>query len=231
MRKLWLLLLLVAISPAWSETATFESVEAKKDAKLTVDPADPFWSDARPVYLQVSKSGQPQTDYRTEVRSRWTNDSIYFLFSCPYKQLYVKPNPDTSKETYELWNWNVAEVFLGSDFRDIKHYKEFEVSPQNEWVDLHVDLHEPHHEKGWIWNSNFEHVTRVDSEKHIWYAALKIPFAALDIHSPDVGKKFRINLFRTEGPPNHTIEVVWQPTMSETFHVPEKFGLLKLVAK
>jgi hypothetical protein len=233
MRKLWLLLLLVAITPSWSQvqTASFESVEAKKDVELSVDPTDPFWRDARPVYLQVGIKGQPETDYRTEVRSRWTKNAIYFLFSCPYKQLYVKPTPDTSKETYELWNWNVAEVFLGSNFKDIKRYKEFEVSPQNEWIDLDVDLHKPHHEEGWVWNSNFEHLARIDSGKHIWYAALKIPFAALDTPLPEVGRTFRANLFRTEGRPDHTIEVLWQPTMSETFHVPERFGLLKLVAK
>jgi hypothetical protein len=233
MRKMSLLLLLYAIAPLWAQVhkPTFESVEAAKDVKLTLDPTNPFWGAARPVYLQVGIKGQPEVDYRTEVRSRWTKDAIYFLFSCPYKQLHVKPNPDTSTETYELWNWNVAEVFLGSDFKDIKRYKEFEVSPQNEWIDLDVDLHTPHHEEGWVWNSNFQHLARVDSERHIWYAAMKIPFARLNTPSPHVGIVFRVNLFRTEGPPDHSVEVLWQPTMSETFHVPEKFGLLKLVAK
>lgn len=232
MKKL-LFLLMVAIVPVWGQgqRAGLESVKAEKDVKLAVDPSDPFWRGARPVYMQVGIRGQPQTEYRTEVRSRWTKNAIYFLLVCPYKRMYVKPNPDTSKETYELWNWNVAEVFLGSDFKDIKRYKEFEVSPQNEWIDLDVDLHKPHHEEGWVWNSGFEHVTSVDSKKHIWYAAMKIPFAALDNPSPAVGTTFRANLYRTEGPPDHTVEVLWQPTMSETFHVPEKFGLLKLVGK
>lgn len=233
MRKMSLMLLLFAIAPLWAQVQkpTFESIEAAKDVKLTLDPTDPFWAAARPAYLQVGIRGQPEMDYRTEVRSRWTKDAIYFLFSCPYKQLYVKPNPDTSKETYQLWNWNVAELFLGSDFKDIKRYKEFEVSPQNEWIDLDVDLHKPHHEEGWVWNSNFQHLARVDSERHIWYAAMKIRFAALQTASPQIGMVFRVNLFRTEGPPDHTVEVLWQPTMSETFHAPEKFGLLKLVAK
>jgi hypothetical protein len=31
-------------------------------------------------------------------------------------------------------------VFIGSDFHDIKPYKEFEVSPPNEWVDLDINL-------------------------------------------------------------------------------------------
>ena len=54
-------------------------------------------------------------------------------------------NPDSAFwrgdiETNELWNWDVAEVFIGSDFKNIRRYKEFEVSPQAEWVDLDINL-------------------------------------------------------------------------------------------
>src|SRR5690348_18091136 len=108
-------------------------------------------------YTTLFRSGHSLPEYRTEIRSRWTNDNIYFLFVCPYKQLYLKPKPDTAGETYELWNWNVAEVFIGSDFHDIKRYKEFELSPRNEWIDVDVDLHDAHHEEGWVWNSWFVH--------------------------------------------------------------------------
>jgi hypothetical protein len=31
--------------------------------------------------------------YRTEVRSRWTKDSLYLLYVCPYEELYLKPDP------------------------------------------------------------------------------------------------------------------------------------------
>jgi hypothetical protein len=36
-------------------------------------------------------------------------------------------------------------------------------------------------------------------------------------------------LFRSQGPPEHIHEITWQPPMSKTFHVPEHFGLIKLV--
>jgi hypothetical protein len=42
--------------------------------------------------------------------------------------LYLKPNPVVARETNELWKWDVAEVFVGSDFQNIRRYKEFEVS-------------------------------------------------------------------------------------------------------
>jgi hypothetical protein len=125
----------------------------------------------------------------------------------------------------------VAEVFIGSNFQNIKRYKEFEISPQGEWVDLDINLDNPHHEDGWVWNSGFEHAARIDASKHIWYAAMRIPFVALDVPDAVTGEQFRVNFFRTEGPPADAKQILWRPSMSKTFHVPENFGLLKLVAK
>ncbi len=233
MKRVCFLFLLLSM-PTWAQQdskALAESSHADHDVVLNADPTSAFWRDSHPVHLQVDTKGRPQTKYRTEVRSRWTDKNIYFLFICPYEELYLKPDPDATHETYELWNWNVAEVFLGSDFKDIKRYKEFEISPQNEWIDLDVDLHNPHHEEGWVWNSGFAHMARIDEAHHVWYAAMRIPFSALDMSAPVAGKTFRMNLYRTEGPPDSAKEILWQPTMSNTFHMPERFGLLRLVAK
>jgi hypothetical protein len=177
--------------------AVIESTFANKDAALQVDPALPFWSAARPVLMEKDTFGKPVPRYRTEVRSRWTIDNLYFLFICPYEQLHLTPEPNTREETNQLWNWDVAEVFVGSDFADIQHYKEFEVSPQGEWIDLDVNLRNPHHEDGWTWNSGFEAVARIDSQKHIWYAAMRIPLAAIDTRPPVPGNTLRLNLFRS----------------------------------
>jgi hypothetical protein len=226
--SLSLALFCLVVTCAAQEKPTIESLHAKRDAELSTDAASPFWRAAKPVYAELNKRGQVLSEYRTEIRTRWTEKNIYFLFVCPYKALYLKPAPDTDHETNELWNWNVAEVFIGSDFKDIKRYKEFEVSPHNEWVDLDIDLKKPHHEDGWLWNSGFEHVTRVDEAKHTWYMAMKIPFKAIDTRSPMPGNMFRVNLYRTEGPPKESKEIMWQPVMSDSFHVPDRFGLLRL---
>jgi hypothetical protein len=204
---------------------------ADADVPLETNPASPFWRKAHSVFAEVDKQGALEREYRTEVRSRWTKHYLYFLFICPYKHLHLNPKPVPAHETYGLWKWNVAEVFIGSDFHNIKRYKEFEISPQGEWVDLDINLDNPHHEEGWVWNSGFDHAARIDESKHIWYAAMRIPFAALGTTRPAVGQEFRINFFRTEGPPADANEVMWRPTMSATFHVPQSFGLLKLVNK
>lgn len=208
-----------------------ESLQAGKDPALTLDPASDFWQASRTIQLERGKFGKIVPKFRTEVRTRWTKSNLYFLFACPYDELYLRPDPKTKEETNELWNWDVAEVFIGSDFENIRRYKEFEVSPQGEWVDLDIDLTKPHHEGGWTWNSGFEAKARVDHEKRIWYAAMRIPFPAIDSRTPAVGNTLRINLFLSEGPKTNHQEITWQSPMSESFHVPERFGLIRLVSK
>ncbi len=207
---------------------TMVSVRAEQDAALDTDFNSAFWRDARPIVADLDNYGKRVPGPATEVRSRWTDKNLYFLFKCPYKELYLKPHPATTTETNELWNWDVAEVFIGSDFQNVKRYKEFEVSPQGEWVDLDIDLTKPHHEDGWTWNSGFQVATQIDRAAKTWYAVMRIPFSALDSRPPREGAEFRINLYLSEGPPSNHIAIAWQPTMSKTFHAPEHFGLLKL---
>ena len=206
-----------------------KSVWAESDVPLDTNQASSFWREAGSIHMDSDPHGRFVPQYRTEVRTRWTKQNLYFLFKCPYRQLNLKPNPKTSTETYELWNWDVAEVFIGSDFKDIKHYKEFEVSPQGEWVDLDIDLHNPHHEEGWTWNSGFEVSARIDAPAHTWYGAMKIPYASIDTRPPAAGNYLRINLFRSQGPASNRHEITWQAPMADTYHVPERFGLLQLV--
>jgi len=230
-RGLAVSLLAVTFTLGTEPPAVMESSYAERDVALDTNPGSTFWLAASALYAKVDARGRALEEFRTEVRSRWTKQNIYFLFICPYQELYLKPAPDVVQETNQLWNWNVAEIFIGSDFTQIRRYKEFEVSPQDEWVDLDIDLNEPHHEEGWTWNSGFQHAARIDRSTHIWYAAVRIPFAALGGRMPAPGTTFRVNLFRTEGSPGRQTAVMWQPTMSSNFHVPERFGLLRLVKK
>jgi hypothetical protein len=212
-------------------TPTIKSAWAETDPSPDPNPSSQFWRTAQPVYMDTDSHGNRVPGYRTQVRTRWTKHNLYFLFVCPYQQLNLKPNPQTSSETNELWNWDVAEVFIGADFKDIKRYKEFEISPQGEWIDLDVDLHKPHHEEGWVWNSGFEVSARIDPAAHIWYGAMRIPYSAIDTRPATAGNLFRANLFRSQGPASRRHEIAWRPPMANSFHVPERFGLLQLVGK
>lgn len=205
------------------------SVRAGADVAPDPNPAAPFWMGVPSVIADRDPFGKPVPGHRTEIRSRWTQNNLYLLFICPYRQLYLKPNPDTIKEAYGLWEWDVAEAFLGTDFQNIRRYREFEVSPRGEWVDLDIDLNSPHHEDGWKWNSNFRLATRIDAANHTWYAVMRIPWSAFDTPGPKPGQELRANFYRAQGPPPDRKEICWQPTKTPTFHTPEAFGRLRLV--
>jgi cellulose/xylan binding protein with CBM9 domain len=231
MNRFFRLCILFAISvscAAAAENNLVESERTPRDAALQADPASEFWQHAPAIYAEKDTYGEPVPGHRTEIRSLWTKDNIYFLFICPYEELNLKPSPDTVHETNHLWNWDVAEVFIGSDFENIKRYKEFELSPQGEWIDLDINLEKPHHEEGWVWNSGFRVIARIDRGAKIWYGAMRIPLAALDSRPPAAGNIYRVNFFRGQGAPPNQKEITWQPPMSNTFHVPDRFGILRL---
>ena len=224
-----LILFIICSSCAFAGGQTVQSTWAEADPQLDTNPTSSFWRGAPPIYMDADAHGQRDPKYRTEIRTRWTRQNLYFLFVCPYEELNLKPNPSTSAETNELWNWDVAEAFIGADFNDISRYREFELSPQGEWVDLDIDLHKPHHEEGWKWNSGFAVSARIDKAAHVWYGAMRIPYSAIDTRPATAGNLLRINLFRSQGPTSARHQIAWQAPMSNSFHVPERFGLLKLV--
>jgi len=204
------------------------STQAPKDAPLTADPNSTFWKNAPPVFADADTMAKPVPGHRTEIRSRWTSENIYFLFRCPYEELYPKPDPVTNKETNKLWNWDVAEVFVGWDYSNIRRYKEFEVSPNGEWVDLDIDRDHALPEGGWLWNSGFNVKTRIDRDAKTWYAEMQIPWKSIDERQPRPANELRINFYRMQGPPPDRKKIAWQPTRAQTYHVPEAFGTLKL---
>lgn len=214
-------------APTPNPASTITALEAKQDADLNLDPSSSFWNKAQPVFITADTMGKP-APYRTEVRARWTKDNLYLLYVAPYDELNLKPDPDPTKETNRLWNWDVAETFIGYDYQNIRQYKELEVSPQAEWVDLNIDLDKKGNRDAIKWDSGYKVAARIDKDKKIWYAAMKIPFSSIDNLPPAPGQTLRIGLFRCAGTTANRLILSWQPTLSMTFHSPEHFGTLLL---
>jgi Carbohydrate family 9 binding domain-like len=215
-----------------TDATVVKSLHAETGIRLNTDPDDPFWKAAQPVFMDRDRYNQPLPDFRTTIFTRWTDRNLYVLFVCPYDELHLKDDPQTGTKTWQLWKWDVAEMFIGSDFAKIQAYKEFEMSPQEEWLDLDIDLTSPTRGRGQAWDSGFDVAARIDKQKMIWYGAMKIPMVAiLPIGSTGAvaGDKFRVNFFRSQGAPKKVHMLAWQPPLSETFHVPEKFGTMILV--
>jgi hypothetical protein len=232
-RTAWLLALggaalAASASAAAKDPSVLVSHRARSDFELTTDPKAAAWKGVEGVFAEKDRFGKVVPGHRTEIRSRWTDKNLYLFYIAPYGELYVKPDPVTTADTNKLWDWDVAEAFIGTDESDIKKYKEFQVSPQSEWVDLAIDrgTQPPTHDT--TWNSGYEVKARVDKDAHVWYGAMRIPLESLGITAPRNGTEARLNLFRCQGPPADRKYINWQVVNNETFHTPEAFGRLRL---
>ncbi|MCI0662743.1 MAG: carbohydrate-binding family 9-like protein [Acidobacteria bacterium] len=210
------------------DAKTIKSSYIKSDFTLTADPGSPHWKNIKGVIADRGPRGNLTPGHRTEVRSVWSDKNLYFLFICPYEEFHLRSNPSTTTETNRLWEWDVAEVFIGTNFENIKKYTEFQVSPQGEWVDLEIDRGTDPPNHNWGWNSGFEVKAKVESEKKLWYGEMRIPMEKIDSRKPQAGNIMRINFYRLQGPPPNRKHIAWQPTNADNYHVPEAFGVLKL---
>jgi len=216
--------------------ATISSVHsATEAAELTADPTTPFWRDVKGVWIERHvQTSEPAPALKTEIRSRWTDKNLYFLWVCPYVNLHLRENPQTETDTSQLWNNDVLELYIGSNFDDITKYHEFQASPQGEHLDGKIDATVPRVGIGdeWKWESGWKTKARLDRDKKVWHAELQIPIAAIDQRPAKTGNEFRINFYRLEGnptPPARRDFVAWKPTGEFNPHRPLKFGRLKLV--
>ena len=215
-----------------AELSVALSLFSSADELPSADPGGSFWKNAPGVIATRSSLGHVVPGHRTEIRSRWTSKNLYFLFVCPYEQLHLKPNPSRNRETNHLWEWDVAEIFVGSNFENTHRYKEFEISPQEEWLDLDINADDRLPERDSLWNSGFSVKARIDVEHKIWYGEMVIPIAAVDSRPVAPGREMRINFYRAQGPPGpEHVSIAWQPTGSANYHVPEVFGILRLAGK
>ena len=213
--------------PPAEHTSQATSFRAAADFQLTADPLSPAWKGVPGISFQHGRYAEPIDGHLTELRSRWTEANLFLLFICDYENLQSKPGPPSKEETQELWNWDVAEVFIGSDFENVRRYKEFEVSPRGEWLDLAIEI-DPggKHIIDSAWNSGFASMARIDADAKVWYAEMRIPMSSIAPWKPAPGRTFRANFYRIQGSPQRLL--AWQPVHQEWFHKPEVFGTLTL---
>ncbi len=207
---------------------TLSSTWSDSEFELTADPQAKQWRSINGVAVDRLASGESTPFGPTEVRSRWTKDALYLLYSCPYRALSLKPDPITDRDTPQLWNWDVAEAFIGADFQNIAQYREYQVSPQGERVDLDIDVLNPKPNGGMDWNSGFTVRARIDEAHKVWYGEMRIPLSSIASQGLKKGDRLRLGLFRITGPQDDKYLVAWQPSYRRNFHVPEAFGTLVL---
>jgi len=230
-RSLTCLILFCASLSLAQEKSIFLSHYAEKAVEPTADPDSVFWKGIQGVVIDKSVLGPEIPSYRAEVRSRWTGEFVYFLFIGPYQKLTLNPNPDTVKETYRLWEKDCFEVYLGADLEHTNRYREFQMSPQGEFLDLDIDSTraKPGFNGEDKWNSGMKVKARIDEKKKTWYGEMRIPVTAVDNRPAQAGREMRINLYRQDGAPPDRLFLAWQPPGVWNPHHPEKFGTLRLI--
>jgi alpha-galactosidase len=178
-----------------------------------------------------TSSTHPQST--TAIASLWTPAYVYFAFRCQYTTLNLFEGGDPSKDFWTLWERDVVEVFLNPQPERMKHYYEFEVAPNNLWIDLEINLDKaPFNDPKW--NSGFEHATHIDAQNHVWTCEMRIPVAAVNGTKPlAANAEWRLNFFRADGPGGATQRrlLSWSPVHSDThsFHSPWSFGVIQFV--
>ena len=155
----------------------------------------------------------------------WTPSSLYLGYWSSYQEIHVYADKNIHKERWELWNRDVVEVFLNPFPERLKKYWEFEVAPNNQWLDLTVDLDQtPPYDPSW--DSGFHHATLVDKINRVWQCEMRIPVTSLGLKKIQTGDQWRINFFRCEGPESKRHYLAWSPSHQMSFHEPRRFGII-----
>jgi Tfp pilus assembly protein PilF len=211
-------------------TATFSIPHANGIPELTLDPQSEVWK--RAASATVVKDCTHRIEYpdlATKVQGFWTDTDLYLLFTCPYRKLNVFEPPQNDRPRNKLWDRDVVEFFLGSDWNEIRRYREFEIAPTGDWIDLAIDLSRKSYDSNW--RSGWKTTARIDEQAHIWYAAARVPLTSVSEAPVKAGTRWRVNLYRIEGegPDARRHFLCWQPTCvvnRDPNHVPENFGTL-----
>jgi len=198
------------------------------------DLSKKVWQDAPRITFDHDRFGLTHfPDSEVQVASLWTPAYVYFAYWCKYRSLNIYAGEDTAKERWELWNRDVVEAFINPQPERFPHYYEFEVAPNNQWIDLEIDLTKtPFNDAGW--DSHFEHATKVDPEHKLWTVEMRIPVRSMNVDAIHAGDEWRLNLYRADGPGDDTQRrfMSWSALPAghnKSFHQPASFGIIKFV--
>jgi alpha-galactosidase len=209
-------------------SARYSATDFVPDGNLTKK----VWKNANWIEFERDATGKIENPaVLTRVAAVWSDRYVYFAFSAHFDSLNIYEGEDITKERWELWNRDVVEVFLNPQPARITHYYEFEVAPNNQWIDLEIEKKKnPFNDPSW--NSGFEHATQIDAKHHLWFTEMRIPLSALGVDAIQKSDLWRVNFFRAagQGGDDHRVFLAWSSIpQGGTFHVPNRFGILRFV--
>ena len=210
------------ISPA-RETGTVSAARLNSPVDAEGFPAPAGWNCAHSIRFEHDWRGEHADPQReTEVRLLWSRETLYLRFVARYRSITVFPSGEPTGHRDELWNRDVAEVFLQPAESDPSCYKEFEVSPNGLWIDLEIAPARKENLR-----SGLKRRVAIDEKNKTWQAEMALPMKSLTAQF-DPECIWRVNFYRVEGAEEPRFYSAWQPTgtPAPNFHVPECFGKL-----
>ncbi len=191
---------------------------------------DAAWARAPVVPITTDWRGRPAGP-ETRVRAVWTPEALYFAFDCAYETLAIDEDAPTDVEHPALYRFDAVEVFLDDSPRTRATYREFEMGPAGHYMDIDVDR--GRRPRGDVaWSSGMTVASRIDEEAHHYYVEASIPAAALGRPALRPAE-YKLALYRVSGPSQTRVHQARFPTYTDrpNFHVPERFGWLRLVGR
>jgi alpha-galactosidase len=224
-----------AKSPSpYAGNVAIESKHLKRRFVPNGDVSKTEWAKAKWALFNHNYLGTEEyPEVETEVASLWTKDHIYFAYRAHYTALNFYAGEDPAKERWKLWERDVVEVFLNPRPEHLNIYYEFEVAPNNQWLDLDIDLdRKPYTNESW--DSGFEHATRVDEKAKVWTCEFRIPLASMKVAAIKPGETWRLNFFRMDGKeqgpkPRHLMSWSSITPPHNGYHTPKYFGIVRFV--
>jgi alpha-galactosidase len=185
-------------------------------------PGDSGWLEAASVSFCADWRGRhPDPERETSVQILWSAYNLYLRFHCFYRTIFVYDGGNNRRD--QLWMRDVAEVFLCPDPTTHTHYREFEVSPNGDWLDLDIF---PGNKS--VLFCDLKSRVIVEPDRRFWTAEIGIPMSCLT-PSFKPQEVWRLNLFRIEGEEPDRFYSAWLPTHTPqpNFHIPDAFGELR----
>ena len=206
--------------PAPILRAAKSTTDFEPDGHLT----DEAWTDATPQRIEYGLHDcQAHPGLSTSVRALWSDKYLYVGYEAPYTELTVADKA-IEKERIGLWSGDVVELFIAPSAERATPYFEWEWAPNGERLDVRCDSSG----KDFSWTSGEESVATIDPETKTWRIEARIPLSSLNEEAPTVGARWRANLFRHDKVSE--VFLAWNPTLTDTTHVPDRFGVLEFVA-
>ena len=210
-----------------NQTAQIKRIE--KDFSIS-ELENKSWKQAKEISVEKYWSGEnapPGRQFKTQIL--WSENALYVRFEANQSEpLVVSEKPNLLTKTRGLWDRDVCEIFLAPRKADFRHYYEFEIAPNGEWIDLGVYQMPDKRETDWDYSSGMKSAVKIEKDKVIM--AIRVEWKAFGA-TPKAGDVWVGNILRCVGKDPTRGYLTWQPTLTKepSFHVPEKFGEFEFV--